>query len=111
MEQAFERMDQDGNGQLSRPEFMEGMGRMREMMQRGGMGRGEGGPGGFRRPGGPEGAPEGGFRRPPQQGGPDREGTGRPRPEMEGDRPDKAPAKPEGEAPAKADAPEGTPKG
>ena len=105
-EQAFNRMDQDGNGQLSRPEFMEGMGRMREMMQRGGMGRGEGGPGGFRRPGGPDGAPEGGFRRPPQQGGPDREGSGRPRPELEGDAPAKR-DRPEGDAPAKPDRPEG----
>jgi Ca2+-binding EF-hand superfamily protein len=92
MEQAFGRMDQDGSGQLSREEFTQGMAKMREMMGRGGMGRGEGpggAPGAGRPPGG---GGEGGFRRPPQQGG---EGSGKPRPplEGEGDKPAPAPEK------------------
>lgn len=67
-EEAFSRLDRDGDGKLSREEFAEGMARMREMMQRGG-GRpgGAGGPGG---PGGPDRGgrgPENGFRRPPSQ--------------------------------------------
>jgi hypothetical protein len=81
-DQAFARMDQNGDGQLSKEEFEQGMARMREMMGRGGMGRGEGrGPGA---PGGP--GAEGGFRRPPA---PEGEGKGRPRPELEGDAPKK----------------------
>lgn len=79
-EQAFTRMDQNGDGVLSKEEFDQGMARLREAM-RGGMGRGERPPGGFRRPGGPDGE-GGGFRRPPQQGG---EGTGRARPPLEGE--------------------------
>lgn len=81
-DQAFARMDTNGDGQLSKAEFEQGMARMREMMGRGGMGRGEG-----RGPGAP-GAPgaEGGFRRPPAAGG---EGSGRARPELEGDAPKK----------------------
>ncbi len=77
-DQAFSRMDQNGDGVLSKEEFDQGMARLREAM-RGGLGRGEGPPGGFRRPGGPEG--EGGFRRPPQP----RDGEGRPRPQPEGE--------------------------
>ncbi len=91
-DQAFSRLDANGDGSLSKDEFEQGMARMREMF-RGGMGRGEGGPGGFRGPGGPEGrgpGGEGGFRRPPSQG----EGEGRQRPPLEGEAPKK-----EGEAP------------
>ncbi len=81
-DQAFSRMDTNGDGVLSKEEFETGMARMREMLR--GVGRGEGPPGaGSRGPEGmrrPEGG-EGGFRRPPQQGG---EGTGRARPELEG---------------------------
>jgi hypothetical protein len=56
--EAFDRMDRDGDGALSREEFTAGMERLREMMQRGGMGRPDGRRG-----------PEEGFRRPPQQDG------------------------------------------
>ena len=67
-EEAFGRLDRDGDGTLSREEFAEGMARMREFMQRGG-GRpgGAGGPGG---PGMPDRGGRGseeGFRRPPPQ--------------------------------------------
>lgn len=58
-EEAFARIDRDGDGKLSREEFAEGMTRLREFMQRGGNG-----------PGMPEGGrrgPEEGFRRPPSQ--------------------------------------------
>lgn len=89
MDQAFGRMDQDGNGQLSRDEFNQGMTRMREMMGRGGMARGEGprGPG----PDGRGPGAEGGFRRPPQQDG---DGPGKPRPDLESEKPAPAPDKP-----------------
>ena len=59
--EAFDRLDADGDGKLSREEFVDGMARMREFMQRNG-------PGGLGVPGGPGGrGPEQGFRRPPQQ--------------------------------------------
>jgi hypothetical protein len=62
--EAFDRLDADGDGKLSREEFVDGMARMREFMQR----NGPGGPGGLGMPGGPGGrGPEQGFRRPPQQ--------------------------------------------
>lgn len=60
--QGFDRMDTDGDGKLSREEFAAGMARMRELMQRGGPGRG-----GPRRPEGGQRGPEQGFRRPPKQ--------------------------------------------
>lgn len=61
----FQRFDGDGNGQLSRDEFEAGMMRLREMMQRNGMGQLPG------RPAGPGGGPAEGFRRPPPpEGGP-----------------------------------------
>jgi len=61
-EEAFKRLDRDGDGSLSREEFDEGMARMREFMQRNGAG--PGGPRGMDRG---ERGPEQGFRRPPQQ--------------------------------------------
>lgn len=61
-EQGFERMDADGDGKLSKEEFAAGMARLRELMERGGLGNG-----GPRRPGGGERGPEQGFRRPPRQ--------------------------------------------
>ena len=61
LEQNFARMDTDGDGKLSREEFAAGMARLRELMQRAGPGRP-----GPRRPGGERG-PEQGFRRPPTQ--------------------------------------------
>lgn len=55
-EQFFERTDTDGDGKLSREEYLVGAQRLREMMRRGGM------------PalGGRAAAPEEGFRRPPR---------------------------------------------
>jgi hypothetical protein len=85
LDQAFGRMDQDGNGQISRDEFAQGMARMREGFGRG-RGEGPGAPGAGRGPS----TGEGGFRRPPQQGG---EGTGKPRPELEEEKPAPAPEK------------------
>jgi len=70
----FRRFDGDGNGQLSQDEFEAGMMRLREMMQRGGMGQLPG------RPAGPGGGPVEGFRRPPQPEGAPQEGR---RPEGE----------------------------
>lgn len=70
----FQRFDGDGNGQLSPDEFEAGMMRLREMMQRGGMGQLPG------RPAGPGGGPAEGFRRPPAPEGAPREGQ---RPEGE----------------------------
>jgi hypothetical protein len=61
-EQAFDRLDADGDGKLSREEFAEGMARFREYMQGGGPRPG--------RAGQPDGAGRGGdegFRKPPQQ--------------------------------------------
>ncbi len=79
-DEAFQRLDRDGNGQLSREEFEAGMMRMREMMQRNGMGQLPG------RPAGPGGAGEG-FRRPPEQDGAGR-GPGRPEGEQRPPRPE-----------------------
>jgi hypothetical protein len=69
--EAFDRMDRDGDGALSREEFLAGMAWLREM--RGGEMRGPemrrppGGPRpGMTRPGGRRG-PDEGFRRPPRQ--------------------------------------------
>lgn len=61
-EEAFKRLDRDGDGTLSREEFDEGMARMREFMQR--SGAGSEGPRGMDRG---ERGPEQGFRRPPQK--------------------------------------------
>jgi hypothetical protein len=61
-EQAFDRFDGDGDGTLSREEFVEGSARLREFMQRGGPG-----PGGPGRPDRGGRGPAEGFRRPPQQ--------------------------------------------
>ncbi|MFM8495311.1 MAG: EF-hand domain-containing protein [Planctomycetia bacterium] len=61
-EEAFARLDRDGDGKLSREEFAEGMARMREFMQRGG-----GRPGGSGMPDRGGRSPEEGFRRPPPQ--------------------------------------------
>lgn len=63
--EAFERMDRDGNGSLSREEFVAGMAWLREM--RGGDMRGGGPRAGMMRPGERRG-PDEGFRRPPRQG-------------------------------------------
>jgi Ca2+-binding EF-hand superfamily protein len=60
---AFDRLDSDGDGRLSREEFEAGMTRMREFMQRR---RGADG-GGLGRPAPVGGGPEEGFRRPPGQ--------------------------------------------
>jgi len=65
--EAFDRMDRDGDGTLSREEFTAGMARLREMMQRGGMREGMGRPEGRR-------GPEEGFRRPPRQDAPSADG-------------------------------------
>lgn len=68
IENRFKRIDANGDGKVSLEEMKEALGRMREMMRRGGMGGPGGGEGGFRRPpGGPEGGQggQGGFRRPP----------------------------------------------
>ena len=64
-EQAFDRIDGDGDGKLSREEFTAGMARIREFMQRGG--QGPGGPGGLGRPERGGGTPAEGFRKPPEQ--------------------------------------------
>jgi hypothetical protein len=63
--EAFDRLDADGDGKLSREEFVDGMARMREFMQRNGPG--PGGPGGPDGPGPGGRGPDQGFRRPPQQ--------------------------------------------
>ncbi len=62
--EAFDRLDRDGDGTLSRAEFDEGMRRMREFMGRGGAG--PAGPGAPGRPDRGGRGPDGGFRRPPQ---------------------------------------------
>jgi hypothetical protein len=56
-EQFFERMDTDGDGKLSREEYLAGAQRLRELMRRGG---------GMPALGGRAAAPEEGFRRPPR---------------------------------------------
>jgi len=61
-EEAFNRLDRDGDGKLSREEFAEGVARMREFIQRGG-----GRPGGLGMPDRGGRGTEEGFRRPPQQ--------------------------------------------
>jgi len=61
-EEAFGRLDRDGDGTLSREEFAEGMARMREFMR-----RGMPGPGGPAMPDRGGRGPEEGFRRPPPQ--------------------------------------------
>ena len=61
-DQAFDRLDADGDGKLSREEFATGMARLREYMQGGGPRP--------NRPGLPDGAGRGGdegFRKPPEQ--------------------------------------------
>jgi hypothetical protein len=64
-EEAFNRLDRDGDGSLSRGEFAEGRERMRELMQRNGPP--PAGPGSPDRPDRGDRGPEQGFRRPPQQ--------------------------------------------
>jgi hypothetical protein len=60
---AFDRLDTDGDGKLSRDEFAEGMARMRELLQQG-TGTPSGNPG---VPARGDRGPAEGFRRPPQQ--------------------------------------------
>lgn len=64
-EQIFERMDTDGDGKLSRDEYLAGAARLRELMTR----RGQPGLGGR------AGAPAEGFRRPPRQEAADAPGS------------------------------------
>ena len=62
-EERFAQMDENKDGKVTKEEI-EAMGRrMREMMGGGGGGRGEGGPGGFRRPDGDK--PKGPDGQPP----------------------------------------------
>jgi hypothetical protein len=63
LEKAFARMDTDGDGKLSPEEFADGRSRMRDQSQRNG--KGPGGRGRLDREGGR--VPEEGFRKPPQQ--------------------------------------------
>jgi len=62
--EAFDRLDGDGDGRLTREEFEAGMARMREFMQQR---NGPNGVGGLGRPAPAGRGPEDGFRRPPQQ--------------------------------------------
>ena len=90
IEGRFKKMDENGDGKVTKEEMKAGAEKMRSMMmQRGGQGgpggmRGSGGQGSPGGQGGPGGG-EGGFRRPPAGDG----ATGRPRPEGEAEAPKK----------------------
>ena len=71
LEARFKGMDANNDGKVTQEEFKGALEKMRGMMRGAAGGAAPGGPGGMRRPGG-EGAPGGeggGFRRPPAQDG------------------------------------------